>query len=184
MTTSQTYTLIERDFYGRVQNTVTGLDARSADTTAKVLSNGTAYQGEQPWSCEVISEAELLAAVVDDWLSKEDQYLASSSQLVACLREVASRIEAVGERDLGRTQLDISIHVMGVYGATAQTSLIDVMARAVDREASWSDSANGAGHYETDGPRSVRMVTIVAEKRAELERAAAQALDSQTGGSV
>lgn len=157
-----TFTLIQRDGYGDPVNTITGLHEDNAETLAAWLRTGDAYQGDRPWTCEIVREltpAEETAAVVDSWLANGDS-LTRTDHMVACLRRVADQLELLGSTEVPRTGLKVEMHLWSSDGSDEKRmAALDLLAGVFGLEA----ETNGANHYHTGHSHGggVRMVTIV-----------------------
>lgn len=161
MTTPATYTLIQRDAYGDAVNTITGLAESYANQLADVLETGDAYQGEQPWTCEVVAElspAEQTAAIVDKWLA-DGESLTRADHLVACLRRVAETLESLGDKEIPRVGLKVELHLYS-HGGTDEERMtaLDELAAVFGRKGEMSEGLHyHTGHIYGAG---LRMVTI------------------------
>ncbi|HZN76054.1 MAG TPA: hypothetical protein VFC00_30860 [Micromonosporaceae bacterium] len=156
-----TFILVQRDQYGDPVNTITGLDELSANNVLAILTQGDAYHGAQPWSCEIVAEltpAEKLAAVVDSWLAGGES-LTRADHIVACLRRVADLLETLGGKVIPRTGLKVELHLFSSDGSNEERmTALDVLAAVFGRKGEMSEGQQyHTGHLYGGG---LRMVTI------------------------
>ena len=162
MTQERTYTLIERDHYGAIVNTITGIFRARADLVAETLRLGDAYTDKiKPWTCEIVREPsreEQIAAVVDEWLA-DAEALTRADHLVACLRRVADVLEPLGDKVIPRTGLKVELHLFAHAAPAAERmAALDELAAVFGHKGEMSE----AGHYHTGYVHGggLRIVTI------------------------
>lgn len=175
MTQEATYTLIQRDQHGDAVNAIPGLNEASANDLADVLRLGDAYQGDKPWTCEIVREqtpaeqAQEAAAKWRDASAERGGSLHKVSHIAQILRTLAEDLDHLGETDIPSTILAVKIQVCGLWGApegVKQIAAVDRIAHALGQQPHrYETNVDGSpSHYGT-GHGDLIVVTTAQEPK-------------------
>lgn len=174
MSTSATYTLIQRDEYGTAVNTITRLGRAEAEAMEDLLSKGDAYKGERPWTCEVVRElsaVEQAQEAAKAWRESANEgarfhTLTRASHILEVLRGIADDLAHLGEMEIPSALLTVKIQVCAGAKGTDQDQIkaVSAIAHALGQEAVRYPIGEDSTHYGT-GHGDLVVVTTAPEPK-------------------